>query len=112
MTFTSLIIYIFLGDGKYRIVADPRMADPLFPLHDINYLQQILKIYPITCPYLLIMCKKSSVMSFAEPVIEEYKKWKNFHFHLVDAEHDVHIAYPQLIAPRITTFLTLSEAKL
>lgn len=88
------------------------MADPMFPLHDVNYVKTMLRIYPITCPYLLIMCKKSSAMTFAKPIIEEYKKWKNFHFKLVDAEHDVHIAKPQMIAPYITNFLTKSDAKL
>lgn len=69
-------------------------------------------MFPVTCPYLLIMCKKSESITYAKSSIEEYKKLPNFTLQWVDAGHDVHMSDPEIIAPYITQFLTKPQAKL
>lgn len=105
-------IISFLGNGKFHLISDQRTLIPTYPLHDTDYLKEIIRLYPIKCPFLLIMCKKSKSLQFAESAIEEHEKCQNFTLQWVDAGHDVHITDPEMIAPYITQFLMKKQANL
>lgn len=94
------------------MLMDHRMVVAMSPLHDESYLQKTFQLNPITCPYLLIMCKNSVAKSFSQPLIEEFKTLKNVQIQWVDGSHDVHISYPEKVAPYVIEFLTKLESKL
>lgn len=83
------------------------------PLHDLKYLKETLRLNPITCPYLLILCKKTSPqIPKIDKALEEVEKWRKVKIHWIDADHDVHMTDPERVAPIISNFLLESEAKL
>lgn len=89
------------------------MKLPMSPIHDVDYILEIFRLHPITCPYLLILCKKSpSSMPILKEELEEVKKWRKVTIKRIDAGHDVHLVDPEVIAPIIIEFLLESEAKL
>lgn len=85
----------------------------LEPMHDLRYIRETFKLYPITCPHLLILAKRShKLITDLYPILEELKKCKKFTVITLDGGHDIHITNPELVAPHITEFLLVSESKL
>lgn len=76
------------------------------PLHDLKYLKETLRLFPITCPYLLILCKKSSPKILKiDKALDEVENWRKVKVHWIDADHDVHMTDPEIVAPMISNFL-------
>lgn len=85
----------------------------MIPLHDDKYLRETMRLYPILCPCLFIVCRKSSdKLPKINTFLDEVEKWKKVKVHWIDAEHDVHITDPELVSSVIADFLLDTEAKL
>lgn len=83
------------------------------PLSSFSFIRETFKLFPVTCPYLVIVAKKSPpILSDMHPVIEEMDKWPRTKVILLDTGHDVHMNQPELIVSYITEFLLKIEGKL
>lgn len=101
------------GNGRYYLSTDPRMKYPMNPIHNLNYLMETLCLYPVICPYLLILCQNSDrTVSVDYKTLEEVKTWKKFKIRWLKADHHVHLIEPEKVAPIIADFLLKSESKL
>lgn len=105
--------FIFLGNGRYKLSTDPRMKVYLDPLHDLEYVKETLRLFPITCPVLTIIAKKSppilTDMQATLPVIE---KWEKINIVILDVGHDVHMTNPEIVIPYINDFLLKIDSNL
>lgn len=89
------------------------MKFPMIPLYDHRYIIEVMRLYPITCPCLFIICRKSSVKwPQINIVLDEVEKWREVQVHWVDAGHDVHMTHPELVCSIIANILLKTEAKL
>lgn len=83
------------------------------PLSDNRYITESMKHYPIQCPYLLILAKRShSIITDLYPILDEIKTWKNATIIALDVDHDMHMNNPELVAPIISEFMTKIITKL
>lgn len=83
------------------------------PIHGVEYVEEILRIYPITCPYLLIFCKETSpIIPRIAQFMDVIKEWRKVKICWVDGGHDVHLTNPDLVAPIIAEFLLELESKI
>lgn len=109
---SSNYIFLITENGKDHMLVDHIMLAAMVPLHDERYLRNTFQLNPITCPYLLIMCQNFTAKWFSQPIIEEFQTWKNSLIQWVDGTHNIHISFPEKVAPYITEFLLKWQAKL
>lgn len=83
------------------------------PLQDFRYVRETMRLFPITCPYLIIIAKQSPlVITDMNSLLDLIKKWGKITSVFLDAGHDVHLIHPELIAPHINDFLLKLESNL
>lgn len=83
------------------------------PLHDVRYITETFKLFPITCPYLIILAEQSPLgLTLRFATLEEAEKWGKTKVVYLDYGHDVHITHPEVVAPHINDFLSTLQDKL
>lgn len=92
-----------VGDGKYRFTVDPKCKHILNTIHGSDYSVNLVKIYPITCPMLVVVDSAHNFfLNYFSPVLKEYEKQRNINVKYIKATHDMHITIPHVIAPLIS----------
>ena len=83
------------------------------PSHDIRYVLQTIKHNPVTCPVLIVLGIESQAQrQVLKPLLNVYKKQKNFTIKYAQGHHDVHNNSPELVAPYVVKFLNNQKSKL
>ncbi|KAG8231003.1 hypothetical protein J437_LFUL010019 [Ladona fulva] len=95
------------GDGKFTIGSDQRMKYMVYaPLSD-EQLCEILR--SIQCELLLLQAKESAAffeLGGGPAVLEVFKQsCSYFQYVALDGNHDVHMDYPERVAPVVTEYL-------
>lgn len=92
--------------GKFYFARDSRLKYMMVSGHsqDLN----IVLARRITCPYMFIKATKSPYYErrrFHEEVADVMKERPNFEYHLVDANHHLHLTEPEKIAGIVSDFI-------
>lgn len=104
----------FLGNDRYHLSTDQRVMNLMPPLYDDRYNTDVIRLYPVSCPYLFILCRKtaSMLLSATLEALNEVEKWNKVKIQWVDGGHDVHMLNPKIVAPIISEFLLETPAKM
>lgn len=100
-------------ENGYSFSTDQRLKIAVWSSWNAQQNLQILK--NIKCPQLIIFARESlPVMSLNifRPVMQIYKSRKNFHYKVVEGNHDVHNNNPERVAPLVEKFLIEFNSKL
>lgn len=100
-------ILVPVENGQYKFSMDPRLKYFLQPPGNLEQIVQLLKIYPIQCPVLVIVAKQNKMqLTYFKKVFKYVKTQKNFLLKSVDYGHDVHFTNPEVVAPFVCDFLS------
>lgn len=101
--------------GGYRFTTDQRLKKSLRPLLTVKQIENFIE--NIRCPMLVIVAShKQNIKMLHDDKSEAYLKilstLKNITFSEIDEDHDVHLTYPELIEPMITSFFLSEKSNL
>lgn len=83
------------------------------PMHDLRYVKESLRLFPINCPFLLLIARQSPpILTNMQAALPEIETWKNVKVVFLDVGHDVHMTHPEIVAPYINDFLLKIDGKL
>ncbi|KAK9703853.1 alpha/beta hydrolase fold [Popillia japonica] len=99
-----------VAEDKYKFTFDQRLRGMISPSFSSEYIKDIFKKYPITCPAICIIT--TSTKKIAKRQVLSNAQVPGFKYYEVKGHHHSHQTNPELFAPILTRFLTRQKHKL
>ncbi|KAI4465619.1 monoacylglycerol lipase [Holotrichia oblita] len=98
-----------VGDDKYELTYDRRLRSIVYPSYSDQYVNEILKKYPVRCPAISIYTSTSRKHL---PTTNTFFQVPNFQWVEVQGHHHSHHTDPNKFANILTKFLLNEKSKL
>ncbi|KAI4465620.1 monoacylglycerol lipase [Holotrichia oblita] len=99
-----------VSEDKYKFTFDQRLRGIISPSFSSEYIKEIFKKYPMTCPAICIIT--TSTKKIAKRQVLSNAQVPGFKYYEVKGHHHSHQTNPELFAPILTRFLTRQKHKL